>query len=112
MTSTACCTTSATGPDRGQLVLPQSRIRPEARRDRRAQAERGLVPCYANSVLFQERALAAVPEWTPATIMQRRTDLLTWARQRWHVDEVAVAEGVATEDEEIDEVETVDSSAG
>lgn len=71
-----------------------------------------LVPCYANSVLFQERALAAAPEWTPATIMQRRTDLLTWARQRWHVDEVAVAEGVATEDEEIDEVETVEASAG
>lgn len=71
-----------------------------------------LVACYANSILFQERALAAVPEWTPVAISQRRTDLLTWARQRWHVDEVAVAEGVATEDEEIDEVETVDASAG
>jgi hypothetical protein len=68
-----------------------------------------LLPCYANSILFQERALAAIPEWTPDAVVHRRTELLAWARQRWHVDEVAAEEGVTAEDEEIDEVETVET---
>lgn len=68
-----------------------------------------LLPCYANSILFQERALAAIPDWTPDEIAQRRRELLAWARQRWHVDEVAAAEGVTAEDEESDEVETVET---
>jgi hypothetical protein len=76
--------------------------------DRRPNGD--LVPCYANSILFQERALAGLPEWTPAAVTHRRKELLAWARQRWHVDEVAAAEGVAAEDEEIDEGETVDGS--
>ena len=56
------------------------------------------VPCYANSVLFQERALAGHENWRPLEIQARRSEILGWARQRW-----AVADGVP--DVEIDETE-------
>lgn len=43
--------------------------------------------CYANSNLFQERELAAVPEWNAEAIRNRREKLVRWALERWHVDE-------------------------
>ena len=43
-------------------------------------------PCYATSSLFQERELALQDDWTPEAIDKRRSRLLDWARERWHVD--------------------------
>jgi hypothetical protein len=60
-------------------------------------------PCYANSILFQERALAQVSEWTPEQIIKRRRELLEWARERWKIEDAEGAEGVPVEDAEADE---------
>ena len=63
--------------------------------------DRGVVVrCYANSVLFQERAIAGHAHWGPDEIRGRRKKLLTWARQRWAVAELAVPVDV---DEEADQ---------
>ncbi len=48
----------------------------------------------------------------PATVTDRRQEPLGWTRQQWRVDEVAAAEGVAAEGEEVDEVDTVAVSVG
>jgi hypothetical protein len=45
-------------------------------------------PCYANSNLFMERAIAAFSDWDESSLMARRTALVEWALKRWHVDEV------------------------
>lgn len=43
--------------------------------------------CYDQSVLQVERELAdSWPDWTPESIVQRRSRLLDWARTRWHVN--------------------------
>jgi hypothetical protein len=59
-----------------------------------------VVRCYANSVLFQERAVAGEAQWGPEEIRNRRQRLLTWARQRWAVADLAVHVDL---DEEADE---------
>lgn len=43
-------------------------------------------PCYATSSLRQERELALLDDWTREAIDKRRTRLLDWAKERWHVD--------------------------
>lgn len=44
-------------------------------------------PCYSNSLLIQERDLAAFEEWTPKTIHERRQRLVDWALDRWAINE-------------------------
>lgn len=39
--------------------------------------------CYAKSFLVQERDLALLEEWTPATLDDRRHMLMEWALERW-----------------------------
>jgi hypothetical protein len=45
------------------------------------------VPCYANSVLFQEKELAGRQDWGPGEIEARRAEILAWARGRWAVED-------------------------
>jgi hypothetical protein len=101
--------------DLGNLVLTEdnsSYLNHPFDRKRGAAGDRkpngDLVPCYANSILYQEKALAAFSDWTPEAVIHRRKELLAWARRRWHVDEVAAEDAVAVEDEEIDEGKDVD----
>lgn len=59
-------------------------------------------PCYADAKLAQERELAKFDDWTPATLEQRRQELLDWALTRWAIDR-PVEEAVpvlGSEDEE------------
>ena len=58
---------------------------------------------YASSSLFQEQELAAVEDWTPEAIVERRERLLNWARQRWWVDLSAFGNQPEMDDEELDE---------
>lgn len=44
-----------------------------------------LIRCYANAMLFQERELAALDDWTPSVVEARRDRILAWARRRWAV---------------------------
>jgi hypothetical protein len=44
------------------------------------------MPCYSDSSLFQERALAEFPDWTPENLCERRKRLSRWAMERWFVD--------------------------
>ena len=41
---------------------------------------------YITSPLYVERKLAKWNNWTTESIDERRTQLLDWARKRWHVD--------------------------
>lgn len=43
-------------------------------------------PCYANSSLFQERALVTFRHWTVKAVERRRKMLTDWALNRWFVD--------------------------
>ncbi|WP_409484322.1 DUF262 domain-containing protein [Arsenicicoccus dermatophilus] len=58
------------------------------------------VPCYTTSRLVQERELATLSDWTPATLEERRARLEAWALQRWHVEPPTAA---APDDGTIDE---------
>lgn len=42
-------------------------------------------PCYAESSFFMERELAAIDDWNPATLGERRDKLTQWALARWRV---------------------------
>lgn len=44
-------------------------------------------PGYANSLLVQEKELAAVAEWTPQALKDRRDRLMDWALIRWAINE-------------------------
>ncbi len=45
------------------------------------------VYCYENSLLLEEREIAAKwDQWSIATICERRAILLQWAKERWRVD--------------------------
>ena len=46
-------------------------------------------PCYANSLLVQERELANFDDWTPQTIRERRKPIVQWALERWSMNESA-----------------------
>src|SRR5581483_7971139 len=47
----------------------------------------GVSRCYANSNLFMERALAKLPDWDEAALVERRKAIVEWALRRWHVEE-------------------------
>ncbi len=43
--------------------------------------------CYANSVVFIEKALAAFSDWNEDAIQARRSEIRKWAIERWKVDQ-------------------------
>lgn len=43
---------------------------------------------YADSPLFIERELASSADWTVEALQERRTELVSWAQERWKVDGV------------------------
>jgi hypothetical protein len=43
-------------------------------------------PCYANANLRNERELATWEEWTPESVLERRTRIVDWILDRWHVE--------------------------
>ena len=60
------------------------------------------IPCYANSLIAQERDIARESDWTPAAVERRRTMLIDWIVERWCPD-VGSVEIPADLDEEADE---------
>lgn len=48
---------------------------------------------YINSLILQERALAAAVEWNEAAIIERRNRLRDWALERWRVPPLAQQPG-------------------
>jgi hypothetical protein len=58
-------------------------------------------PCYANSNLASERALAANADWGVAELLARREEIVKWALERWHVE--GAAEADTQEDEDVGE---------
>ena len=62
--------------------------------------------CYATAPLFQEQELAKQEDWTAEAIDERRTTLLAWARERWHVDFTGIHP--AEPDDEADDDEIAD----
>lgn len=48
-----------------------------------------IIPCYANSNLFIERALWHIPDWNPKAVEARQQEIVDWAIKRWHVEDVA-----------------------
>jgi hypothetical protein len=63
-------------------------------------------PCYANSNYAMERALAKFDDWTPATVLARREQLVSWALKRWGVagSEAGIALAPEDLDEDVDEI--------
>lgn len=62
--------------------------------------------CYANSNLFQERAIAAYSDWTPESLIERRNQIVAWFMDRWHLEDDDISESELTDkefEEEIDE---------
>lgn len=57
-------------------------------------------PCYANSNLVIERVLAQLDDWTVQAILDRRTEIASWAAERWKVDAPSVEPPVTEDDEE------------
>ena len=43
-------------------------------------------PCYADSLLLEERELTKWDDWKPKSIDERRKVLLEWAEERWYFD--------------------------
>jgi len=60
-------------------------------------------PCYANSNLFQERALCDFDDWTPDSVDERRQRIIDWAVKRWHVDPVSLDQSELEEEQELAE---------
>lgn len=48
--------------------------------------------CYAQAELMQEREMAHLKTWTPASIEHRQQRLMEWALERWPLPVVAVSE--------------------
>lgn len=44
-------------------------------------------PCYANAPTFMEQALKKYDDWTERECLERRDEIVTWARERWGIDE-------------------------
>ena len=61
--------------------------------------------CYANSLLLQENELTKWDEWTVNSIDERRRNLLTWAKGRWHVDSSGKDEDTYEEEPDYEESE-------
>lgn len=64
-------------------------------------------PCYANSLLVQERDLASLPDWTPDALRQRREQLTNWARTRWAINEDVPVVDLDEEDEDLEATSSV-----
>ena len=45
-------------------------------------------PCYANSLLLQERELAREEDWTPDIVRKRRQRITEWAKEHWRLQDV------------------------
>jgi hypothetical protein len=43
-------------------------------------------PCYAESPFFAERELANLTDWTVEHVLERRSRLIDWALDRWHIE--------------------------
>lgn len=56
-------------------------------------------PCYANSNLASERALAAFADWGVEQLLARREAIVKWALERWHVEGAAEADPQAGSDD-------------
>lgn len=57
-------------------------------------------PSYSSSPVLQEQELAQYSEWTPASIRDRKVQLIGWALDRWHVEG---DEALGTEEEVLEE---------
>ncbi len=64
-------------------------------------------PGYANSLLVQEKELAAVAEWTPQALKDRRDRLMDWALIRWAINEDVPVIEVDEEEEEPESTQSV-----
>lgn len=99
------CTLQAFKNDLGNLCLTQdnSSLSNKAFPDKKGEVDWDR-PCYANSLLLQERDLAEFHQWTIDGIKDRRQRLLEWAHRRWMLPEVSADEAdLPTEDEEASE---------
>lgn len=92
--------------DLGNLVLTQdnssysNKVFPEKRGEQGLAKPDGTpIPCYANSTLFQETQLTRFGDWTIENILQRRSELVAWALERWHVEPAPLVELPSEEDE-------------
>jgi len=56
-------------------------------------------PCYANSILFQERRLAALENWNKEELLRRREEMVEWAMRRWRVKDATPEHPEPEEDE-------------
>ncbi|MFZ4580157.1 MAG: DUF262 domain-containing protein [Myxococcota bacterium] len=65
--------------------------------DRKKGDPQQVAPCYANSVLLQERALSLYAEWGPASLQDRRDKLIDWALERWAVPREHVGIAIAAQ---------------
>lgn len=54
--------------------------------------------CYADSMLFIEKAIASYDDWTPDTIQARRQEIAAWTAERWKVSPVAVPPPIKKQD--------------
>lgn len=94
--------------DIGNLCLTQDNpsLSNKAFLDKKGEAGSGKL-CYANSLLVQEKELAAVAEWTPRAITDRRDRLVEWALIRWAINEDVPVIEIDEEEEEPESLETV-----
>ncbi len=56
-------------------------------------------PCYANSILFQEKRLAALENWNKEELLRRREEMVEWAMRRWQVEDAPPEHPEPEEDE-------------
>lgn len=56
--------------------------------------------CYANSELLSERELAEYADWTPTSIVKRRSRIFAWALRRWYVVPLEEGQELELDDED------------
>lgn len=54
--------------------------------------------CYANAPTFMEQALKKYEDWTERECLDRKNDIVTWAKDRWGIDETKYSEYAREED--------------
>lgn len=62
-------------------------------------------PCYANSVLFQERALERFDDWNAQTLGLRRQQIVDWAADRWAIPAQFAQQPADAVEDDLDEEE-------
>ncbi len=67
-------------------------------------------PCYAESPFFIERELATLEDWNTGQVAERRTRLMDWARERWHIAADDTSDQPASSLEEPDDEESDETS--